>query len=154
MPANLSFFVGRQATGRCQADRFGPMFAGMTEIVHGLLSRDSPDEGKRFTAKIHLPQFFQRVMQSRLYRAQRTAEGRRNLFQRRPREETEFHDQAMFFRQARHRPANPLGIFGYLRGVIGRPRGASLLAKGVGCVESLAAFRRRRPFRNRCRRMP
>ena len=56
-------------------------------------------------------------MQSRLYRAQRAAQGRRNLFQRRPREETEFHDQAMFFRQARHRPANPLGIFGYLRGV-------------------------------------
>ena len=51
MPANLSFFVGRQATGRCQADRFGPLFAGMTEIIHGLLSFVSLDEGKRFTAK-------------------------------------------------------------------------------------------------------
>ena len=71
------------------------------------------------------------MMQSRLHRAQRAAKRRRNLFQCRAREETEFHDQAMLFRQARYRSANPLGIFRHLRGLIGRPRSALLLAKSV-----------------------
>ena len=78
-----------------------------------------------------MPQLFQRVMQSRLHRTQRAAKSRRNLFQRRPRKETEFHDQAMLFRQARHRSANPLRIFRHLCGLIGRPRSALLLAKNV-----------------------
>jgi len=70
-------------------------------------------------------------MQSRLHRAEWAAKRRRNLIQRRTREETEFHDQAMLFRQARHRSANPFRIFGYLCGLIGRPRSALLLAKSV-----------------------
>ena len=72
-------------------------------------------------------------MQSRLYRTQRATEGRRNLIQRRPREETEFDDQAMLFRQARYRSANPLRIFRHLCGAIGRTRSALLLAKSVWC---------------------
>ena len=51
MPTNFSLFVGRQATGRRQADRLGPRFAGVMEIIHGLLSLVSPDEVKRFTAR-------------------------------------------------------------------------------------------------------
>lgn len=72
-------------------------------------------------------------MQSRLHRAQGAVNSRRNLVQRRTREETEFDHQAMLFRQARHGPANPLGIFGRFRGTIGCGRGAWHLAKAVWC---------------------
>ena len=80
-----------------------------------------------------MPQFFQCVMQSRLNRAKRAAKSRRNLLQRRPREETEFHDQSMLFRQGRHRSANSFRIFGDLCGAIGRPLSASFLSKSIWC---------------------
>ena len=93
-------------------------------------------------------------MQSRLHRAQRAAKSRRNLVQCRPRKETEFHDQAMLFRQARHRSANPSG---HLRTP---PRSDRASAQCIATwprasdAESLTAFWCRRPFKNRCRRMP
>ena len=71
-------------------------------------------------------------MQARLHRAQRAAKDRCNLVQRRTREEAEFHDEAMLFRQARHRSADPLRIFRRLRGAIGRARSRWHLAKGIG----------------------
>ncbi len=51
MPTDFSFFVGRQATGCCQADRLDPRFAGGTEIIHDSLSRGSLHGVKRFTAR-------------------------------------------------------------------------------------------------------
>jgi len=85
---NFSLFVGRQATGCRQTDWLGPRFAGVVEIIHGLLSLVSLEEVKRFTARFICRSFFQGVVQSRLYRAERTIEGRGNLVQRRTREES------------------------------------------------------------------
>jgi len=67
---------------------------------------------------MHLPQFFQSVMQPRFHGPQRAVKGGRNLAQRRPRKESQLDDQAMLFRQARHRTVDSLGIFGRLRGTI------------------------------------
>ena len=72
-------------------------------------------------------------MQSRLHRPQGAVQGRRNLVQRGPREETELHDQAMRFRQARHRSANPLSIFSRLREKIGGACTRRHLTESTGC---------------------
>ena len=72
-------------------------------------------------------------MQPRLHRAQRAANGRGNLFQPRTREETKLDDQAMLFRQARHRLADSSGIFRRLCHSVGRVRSGRYLAKAICC---------------------
>ena len=70
-----------------------------------------PVRSKKVHNQIHLPQLCQPVMQSRLHRSQRAAEGRCNLVQRGAREESQLDHQAMLFGQIRHGSANRSGVF-------------------------------------------
>ena len=112
-----------------------------------------PARSEKVHRNVHLPQLFQGVMKPRLHRAQRAIENRRDLVQRRSREKTEFHHEAMLFRQACHRGRirKESSDASAERSGASATHGTWSRASGA---ESPAQPRRRLPFRKRCRRMP